>query len=285
MSRNWTLSSRPDNGWPAGTGGGTPYPTNTVGRIDIGLSPSNPNYLYAIAQSIVSPGGVLGTWRTTDAGTTWTQLGAAPPSGGCANSPGNQNWYNQHVTVDPNNPDIYYFDTIDAFRGVITVGPPLSVAYTNLTCAYTANRTHPDQHAITFLPGSSTVALVGNDGGTYVSTNFNASPPSFTQLNDSFSTTEFYSGDITGNFATSSSPGINAGAQDNGSSVYVWPSNNVGPALWQQRNSGDGMFARIDPLLGQRWYQESQNGDDDGFARPGHSVAALQPRTSPAILD
>ncbi|MEO5953079.1 MAG: S-layer homology domain-containing protein, partial [Chloroflexia bacterium] len=35
----------------------------------------------------------------------------------------------------------------------------------------------------------------------------------------------------------------------------------VGPAMWQLRKGGDGMYARIEPVLGQRWYQESQNGN------------------------
>ena len=56
-------------------------------------------------------------------------------------------------------------------------------------------------------------------------------------------------------------PGINGGAQDNGSSVMVWTGGDPGPAVWQLRNGGDGMFARIEPVLGQRWYQESQNGN------------------------
>ena len=35
---------------------------------------------------------------------------------------------------------------------------------------------------------------------------------------------------------------------------------NLGPFLWSQRKGGDGMFARIEPVVGQRWYFESQNG-------------------------
>jgi hypothetical protein len=30
--------------------------------------------------------------------------------------------------------------------------------------------------------------------------------------------------------------------------------------MWQMRSDGDGMYARIEPKLGQPWYQESQNG-------------------------
>src|SRR5438105_12831259 len=55
--------------------------TDQLGRIDIAVAPSNPNYIYAQAQSIVwnSNGGCgstngcqLGAWATTDGGTNWT---------------------------------------------------------------------------------------------------------------------------------------------------------------------------------------------------------------------
>src|SRR5438876_3829011 len=80
-------------GAPMNAGSGSPcdYPiengdgtcdssTNQLGRIDIAVAPSNSNYIYAQAQSIVwnSNGGCgstngcqLGAWATTDGGTTW----------------------------------------------------------------------------------------------------------------------------------------------------------------------------------------------------------------------
>ncbi|HET6314515.1 MAG TPA: hypothetical protein VFH60_11830, partial [Chloroflexia bacterium] len=269
----WTSVTSPANGWPAGTSTGIPQYQpggNQLGRIDMAIAPSDANTLYAIVQAINSPGtrgAPLGVWRTTDAGLTWEQrAGAGERSDstdwqGCDNT-GAQSWYNQHIEVDPNNPDVVVADTIDVFRS--TNGGD---TFTNITCGYTQNtvkQVHVDQHALEYLPGSSSSMLAGNDGGVYVSHNMTETTPTnitFTQLNDSLNTIEFYSGDITSNFATSSSPGINAGAQDNGSMVYKWPSNNVGPAMWQVRKGGDGMFARIEPMLEQNWYQESQNGN------------------------
>jgi hypothetical protein len=265
---SWTLSSTPANGWPTGTGSGIPvYQAggDTLGRIDMAFAPSTIGpgsttvTLYAIVQAINptgNRGGVLGVWKTTDGGTSWTQTATAANMGGC-DSPGTQSWYNQNIAVDPNDPNTVFADAIDIFRS--TNG---GTAFTNLTCGYAGGTTvHVDQHALAFVPGSSTTLLTGSDGGSYVTLNANAATPTFSRLNDSLNTIEFYAGDITANFATSNAPGVNAGAQDNGSSVYVWPSNNVGPALWQLRNGGDGMYARIEPVLAQRWYQESQNGN------------------------
>ena len=257
---SWTLTTTAANGWPAGTGGGTPFPANTLGRIELAMAPSNPDVVYAEVQAIANgggtqQGGLLGVWRTTDGGAIWQQRSGPTGLTGCDGDSG-QNWYNQSIAVDPNAPDVVFMSTIDIYKS--TSG---GTTFTNITCGYAGGTSvHVDQHALAFVPGSSSVLLAGSDGGAYVSTNANAVTPSFTQLNDTLNTIEFYSGDITAGFATSATPAINAGAQDNGSSVFVW-AGNPGPAMWQLRKGGDGMYARIEPKVGLRWYQESQNGN------------------------
>ena len=261
----WETLSRSDNGWPADTASGTPINTSTgtgnqLGRLDAAIAPSNPDVIYVVAQAILATGGtqrggLLGIWRTTDGGVTWNKQAGPTGLTGCYGDYG-QNWYDQNITVDPNNSDTTYLSTVDIFRS--TNG---GVTYTDLTCGYAGGNTvHVDQHALAYVPGSSSVLLSGSDGGAYVTTNANAASPTFTQLNNSLSTLEFYSGDITANFATAAQPGANGGMQDNGSGVYVWTAGNPSQAVWQLRKGGDGMFARIEPVLGQRWYQESQNG-------------------------
>lgn len=262
----WETLSRSDNGWPADTAAGTPINTgagtgNQLGRLDAAISPSNPDVIYVAAQAILATGGtqrggLLGIWRTTDGGLTWSKRSGPTGLTGCFGDYG-QNWYDQNIAVDPNNPDVTYLDTVDIFRS--TNG---GTTYTNLTCGYAGGTTvHVDHHALAYLPGSSSTLLAGSDGGAYVTLNANAANPTFSQLNTSLPTLEFYSGDITANFATSAQPGANGGMQDNGSAVYVWNAGNPTQAVWQLRKGGDGMYARIEPVLGQRWYQESQNGN------------------------
>ena len=263
---SWETLSRADNGWPADTASGIPVNTTTLagnrlGRLDAAISPSNPDVIYVQVQAILATGGAqrggqLGVWRTIDGGTTWQQRSSQTGLTGCyGDYP--QNWYDQGLAVDPNNSDVVYMSTVDIFRS--TNG---GTTFTDLTCGYAGGTTvHVDQHALAFVPGSSSVLLAGSDGGAYVSTNANAANPTFTQLNNTLSTLEFYSGDITRNFATAAQPGINGGMQDNGSAVYVWNAGNPTQAVWQMRKGGDGMYARIEPMLGQRWYQESQNGN------------------------
>lgn len=251
---SWDLLN---NGWPAGTGDGVPG-NDQVGRIDLAISPSNPDVLYAQVANNTNSSGTLGVWRTTDGGDTWTQQATPSDFLACTSGIG-QTWYNAGLSVDPNNPDVVFLSMIDLYRS--TNGAD---TFNNLTCGYNGGTdVHVDNHARAFVGGSSSTLLVGSDGGAYVTFNADALDPNnvaFTNLNGTLGTIEFYGGDITANFATSSNPGINAGAQDNGSAVYVW-NGDPGVAMWQLRTGGDGMFARIEPILGQRWYQESQNGN------------------------
>ncbi|MDQ3705909.1 MAG: S-layer homology domain-containing protein [Chloroflexota bacterium] len=298
---SWSHVSRADNGWPPGSGTGIPqYKVggNQLGRIDLAYAESNPNYIYAEVQAInpgfgaIQRGGMLGIWRSTDRGQTWQQRTTAQDledaeaecGGTCVedsllNVCGDvaQNWYDQHIVVDPNNPEVIFFDNINVWRsndGGATVK--------DLTCGYAYIQTprppgysvHVDQHAITFLPGSSSRQLIGNDGGVYYTENANSDQPLYLQLNNSLSTIEFYGGDISANFATSNNPFAVAGAQDNGSSSWTgsFASGDAVPKLWQQRIGGDGMFARIEPVFGQRVYMEAQNGamrrSDGGHTGP-----------------
>jgi hypothetical protein len=259
----WQLLTTDTNGWPAGTGNGTES-NSKPGRIDLAIAPSNPNVLYAEVSNANSANpGLLGLWRTTDRGVTWQQRATAASLRDCQGAPGDypQNWYDQGLDVDPNNSDVIYMDTFDVWKS--TDG---GLTLFDVSCGYSGGTTiHVDQHDTRYVPGSSSTLLQGNDGGIYVTHNADViSPtrPTWQQMNETLSTLEFYGGDVTGNFATAPQPGANGGTQDNGSFVTVWnnpPS--IGPQQWQLRAGGDGMFARIEPVFNQRWYQESQNGN------------------------
>ena len=91
------------------------------------------------------------------AGSAGGSLAACAGSGGGSSSPGSgdypQNWYDQGVKVDPNNPDRVFFDTFDVWLASRT-----GTAWYDTTCGYTGvtpKPVHVDQHALAFLPGSS----------------------------------------------------------------------------------------------------------------------------------
>jgi hypothetical protein len=272
---SWNLITRPDNGWPVGTGSGIPHNVangNPLGRIDIDVAPSNHNVIYAQVQNPApqatcgnATGCQLGVWRSVDGGLTWQQRSDSNTlNASTCGFDYNQNWYDQGIRVDPNNPDVVYMDTYDIWKSLDG-----GTNFFDITCGYGGGDiVHVDQHALEFRPGSSDVLMAGSDGGVYSS---NSASQIITetlpitrwvQLNSTLNTIEFYSGDTTGNFATGPNPGANGGSQDNGSFVTTWNSPAaIGPQQWQLRQGGDGFWGRTEPVLGQRWYQTGNNGN------------------------
>ena len=159
-----------------------------------------------------------------------------------------QNWYDQGLAVDPNNADRLFVDTYDIWFATRT-----GSTFTDLTCGYsgTSGRVvHVDQHALEFVSGSSSMLLAGSDGGAYSTLNADVAPtmPTWINMVGGLNTIEFYSGDISGNFATEVNVSASGGSQDNGPSVVGFEEYPTGPAQWQMTIGGDGFYARIDPV-------------------------------------
>ena len=110
--------------------------------------------------------------------------------------------------MDPNNPDRVFFDTFDVWFATRT-----GTVWNDITCGYSGGNPRPvhvDQHALAFVPGSSSILTVGNDGGVHGTTNADAvnqtTDPTWFNMDTDINTIEFYSGDISGNFANAASP-------------------------------------------------------------------------------
>ena len=279
---NQVTGSPYTTGAPMNTTSGDPFVNTTtgnqLGRIDIGVAPSNANYIYAQGQSIAtnsnsgcgsSNGCQLGAWASTDGGATWTYMEGS--QGGslrnCGGGQGDypQNWYDQGVAIDPNNPDRVFFDTYEVWFATRT-----GTVWNDTTCGYSGASPHPvhvDQHALAFLPGSSSILAVGNDGGLHGTINADVvnetTDPTWFNMDNDINTIEFYSGDISGNFANAASPQASGGAQDNASSSVTFVGTPTGPVQWQTGIGGDGFYSRIDPVgtgSSLRFFQGNNSG-------------------------
>src|SRR5581483_9650858 len=159
-----------------------------IGRIQLALAPSQPSTIYAQVQnsSAAAFGNLLGIWKTTDGGITWTQL----PIPNLA-SWGNQLWYNTAIAVSPANADIVFSGATPIFRsldGGTTWGGPGPFGPNRVA-------THVDQHAFAFTPDGNKL-YIGNDGGMYYTTDITApaSAINWNTLNDTLAITQFYPG-------------------------------------------------------------------------------------------
>lgn len=229
------------NGVYVSTNGGSTWtrysalPLGTsVGRIELDVCRSNPNVLYvAFGQNTSSGARIHSVWKTTNGGSSWTQLTNAPTGSG-------QSWYDLVMRVDPNDPNIAYLGEVEMYR---TTDGGSSWTKVNGSSLSTA---HVDQHALEFDPVDSSKIYIGCDGGLFYSENRGTTRM---HLNSGRGTMEFYAFDV---HPTSASRLV-AGTQDNGTQVRS-TSNTYSVTL-----SGDGFwtaYKRTDPntVLGEVYY-------------------------------
>ena len=159
---------------------------NQLGRIDIAVAPSNPNVIYAQVQSIAAnndsgcgsaTGCQLGVWvthqRRQRPGASWPARPAVRSGTAASLAHGDypQNWYDQGIAVDPNNPDRVFVDTFDVWFATRT-----GTSFNDLTCGYSGGNSgpvHTDQHALAFVPGSSSILLSATTAASSTARNAN----------------------------------------------------------------------------------------------------------------
>ena len=217
-------------------GGG--LPTTNVGRIQLAYAPSTSGAgatIYAaIANSSTNSSSLLGTFKTTNGGTTWTAFtisGVSGISGG--NFCGSQCWYDMVLRVDPGNA-MNVFVGGAAFNGNTTSlfrSLDGGTTWADVTAVGDGTSIHPDQHALAFGTTPTVVLYDGTDGGVWSSTNFTAAPPTWTDLNSTLAITQFYPGHAVN---PSNENDAFGGTQDNGTLEFS------GSNTWNQVTCGDG---------------------------------------------
>ena len=203
-------------------------PKTNVGRIGLAISPAtNPSTLYAgIADS--ATGSLQGVWKTTNGGTTWTQLTLL--SDYCTP----QCWFDNVVAVSPTNANVVYLagkaGVYQSLDGGTTWTGDVSSSANGVSL-------HSDTHAMTFSADGS-VLYVGDDGGVWSGTVPDTTAVSWTNLNNPLAITQFYKGFSINPSSVTTAVG---GTQDNGTQLYS------GSLGWDQVICGDGGATAINP--------------------------------------
>jgi hypothetical protein len=266
-----------------------------MGRTSLAIAPSQPDIMYALAASNADGpngnyrqgllavyrsdrGGAAGTWQTRVNNSDPTLLNTliltntATAGGRLCNpqaqpmTPYTMGWYNNVIAVDPRDPDRVWAAGVDWFRSD-DGGRNWGLASWNSNTL--PSHAHVDQHAIAFHPQydgrNNQIALIGNDGGIYRTTNARAATSNgpravctgggpiqvnWTSLNRGYGVTQFYHG-------TPFPDGTQylAGAQDNGT---LLGSDAAGPDGWRPVFGGDGGFTAVHPTQTATWLMEFQ---------------------------
>lgn len=218
--------------WVQLTGtGANALPSANVGRLSIGIAPSNPSTLYVQIENTSSSksGQLLGIWKTTDAGGTWNQLSGVPTA-----SAGNFLWYSNVVRVNPKDPNMVIGGGLRLYRTLDGGNTWSALPQQGAGGAFL----HVDQHAVAFTPDGAKL-YIANDGGMYSTASPNGGGVTWTELNDTLAITQFYPG-------MSLDPGdpqfALIGTQDNGTQQYSGSQN------WSTFDCGDGAAAAADRL-------------------------------------
>ena len=211
-----------------GTGGAT------VTRVSIDVSRSNPSILYALSYETIGNGVFSRIYKSENSGASWTRV---YNNDGGLNFLGAQGWYNNCISIKPDNPDHVVAGGVQMVRTINGGG----------TWNLIASGVHPDHHAFAYSTTDPNVLYNGNDGGMYRSDN---GGNSFARINNGLAISQFYAMGID----QREDDLTYGGTQDNG--TLTTESTNFGDIL-----GGDGFWVAVDPVDETIIYAESQFGN------------------------
>jgi hypothetical protein len=241
----WTAVS---SGLPAGS---------TMGRMSLSISHSSPQTLYTgIATTIPAGSSLLGIYKTTNCGASWTLQASTP------NFYNGQGWYNNVCEVHPTNPAIVFSSGLDCYKSTNSGVSWTQKTYWSLTPG-NAQYAHADHHALAFKPGDPNTIIVATDGGLSKSTN---GGDTWTEINNGLVTFQFYA---MGNDLLNSIVAY-GGTQDNGSDKYT------GSSSWTSVYGGDGGYCNVDYTNSNIVYVETQRGSHYKSTNGGSTFSPIQ---------
>ncbi len=221
---------------------GSGFASTDVGRINIAITPTAPDTLYAAVHN-PSTSRLLGIWWSTDGANSWSQRAATGAD--C----GTQCWYDMYVVVHPTDPNTVYFGGVSLFRSANRAGSFGDIR----------GGIHVDQHLMVFDPQNPQTVYAANDGGIFRSRNGGSS---WTSLSSGLELTQFYEGI---SLHPSERTIVLGGTQDNGTLQYN------GVPRWLFVLGGDGGYTAIDRENPSVRYAETQWSSGSNFSGPRRS--------------
>lgn len=243
--------------------GADPQNTSPYRRVALAsgppIAPSTNTTLYAAFARTNSQ--LLGIFRSTDNGGSWTQV-TSPQLVGQAN-------YNLDITVDPNDGGILYYGTStnDANNGgTLWRSRDAGQTWSDISRGNgVTGGLHVDTHQIALAPGNGDLLFTGNDGGMWRTEAAKADTVVWTQLNNTLNLSQFMSIAV-----HPTDPNlVIGGTQDNGTNRFR------GAVAWDHIADGDGGFTLIDQSNPQVMYHTffNQNSSGSGGAVIGPEIS------------
>jgi hypothetical protein len=217
----------------------------SAGRIELAVAPSDPNYVYAnVAKSFPNLGAFDGIYKSTDKGSSWTQIATGGSQNFDVFGGNNQGRYDNEIAVFPNNKEKIIIGGIDMYMGE-AVGTSTSYAWTQKSLwaldPTSSLYLHADQHKYVFHPTNPDKIYFGTDGGISISLD---GGHTFQVYNRNYNTLQLYS------LAVSMNGMMMGGTQDNGTQLIPLTGNTTMSAY--KVSGGDGgwcAFSYLNPNI------------------------------------
>ncbi len=205
------------------------------GKILLAYAPSNPSILYAsVGNGFWFNDGATTILKSNNFGSTWQTVNTTDYSRW-------QGWFSHDIAVNPQDADdliavgIETWKSYDggfnleqvAFGGVTGGTPPIEEP------DGPGDYVHSDQHVVLYHPSEEGMAIIGSDGGLFLSTDNGIN---WLSINGGLQTTQFYNGFSVSRNGFDYAMG---GLQDNNTVIFR------GNKAWQRAIGGDGSWTAI----------------------------------------
>jgi len=291
----------------------TSFPSS-YGRSVVAFAPSNPDIFYVFTEKNGDSSNQGASFYKFDISNGISSSAASSDRAGNIPDFGEpvghlgQMPYNMILAVKPNDPDFVLLGTINLLRssdGFSTAPADTDsdgitddtekdkfwiggYAKANNVSQYTAH--HPDQHILAFDPNNANQLWSGHDGGLSLTSDITATSVSWTDMNNGYITTQFYTVALP---SGSSDDRIMGGTQDNGTPFFRVDNNQTQITNAGDISSGDGAWAFFTPNFifvssqNGRVLRHSldQNGNPSGSIRVDPSGASGQLFINPFFID
>lgn len=243
--------------------GGAGVLPRTNGRQRIAVSPQDPNYVYVVQ---LNGSALKGVYRSTDAGSTWTQIGSKGQQFDPMCSGSNcQGTYDLLFAVSPKNKDRIWLGGITTWTWT---NNQWSQVNTTLDSPGNPYYIHSDVHEMIFDPKNPNICWIGSDGGLFKSSDHGVT---WTERNLNFRTIQFYK------FGVGQGRELIGGTQDNGTQLIDGSENfnNYATRIRINNALADGGEADISWLAPKVMFGENQHGDLGRSENGGESFSSF----------
>ncbi len=225
--------------------------TDSLGRIELAVTPANPNLLMAFVLRkglYIGDNDFLGVMKSTNGGDIWQRVSSNLPS----TFTNGQGFYDLCASISPTSADTIHAGGLELWRSGNG-----GASWTQLSNH--GSPVHVDQHVLEYTPDNKYLYL-GNDGGVYRSLNKGTT---WTPLDKTLETIQFYTLALDPN----NPDRFYGGVQDHG----IFQASNIGAREWRIRRGGDGGYVVVDPTNPNILYSRLMV-DGSGIPVPARSV-------------